>query len=267
LTLTGNSPNDSADLKDAVLQPISLNTCGTLTISKVTLAPDGLALQHTTADFEYVLKKGNTVIPVGTTKLAGCANSAPSACTPDSDSYSALSPGNDYSLEEVGTLPGKYLLKSIVCDTFKATSGALTFTVPPSGNVTCTITNQLPAGVMTFSTTPTVKALLYDSAVSIKLEYSIGAGGTKTVTFELFKNSVNCSTESQGTRTATATFANGVDGSASTLPSDGTTNAPPAFLVISPGDTYYWKVTVPGDSKNDPLTKCGEATTVSWSTS
>jgi len=259
ITLTGNSPNDSADVKDAVLAPISIDTCATLKVQKVTLGADGNFLAHTTADFGYLLKKGGTT--VGSDALKGCSSSASftsgvSACAPDSDDYSGLTPGSDYTLQET-SVTGKYVLKSIECNGTSVSSGTLTFTLPQSGSITCTITNQLPAGAISFTTTPTVKALLYDDAV-ITLEYEITHGATKTITFELFKNSDNCSSNSQGTKEATATFTDGIHGTASTL--NGT-----AFLVVESGDTYYWKVSVPGDSVNSALVKCGEATTVSWS--
>jgi len=276
-TITGNSPNDQADYKDVVLEPISINTCGGITVNKVTLNADGKTLSDTTTTFGYTIGRGGAALNAnGDTSVSdsvkGCTASDPSPCGNTSKTHSDLLDGSGYTLTENAPIPGGYVLfkdadnkGGIVCGTTDITTGG-TFSVPSAGTITCTIKNILPKGNPQLTTTPVVKALLYDS-VDITLERKLPNNTTVTgVKFELFKNSVSCATGAKvGERTADVLFVNGISGSATTSPTPASNNAPPAFLVIASGDTYYWKVTYPGDSLNDPAVTCGEATLVTWS--
>jgi hypothetical protein len=257
-TITGNSQGDQADFKDVVLAPISINTCGGITVTKVTLGPDGKAKADTTNSFSYTLTGPST----NTTKtIKGCTASDPNACNGPVDTYSDLVSGS-YTLKEnnASTLPGGYGLVSIACGASTTATDTLTFTLPESGSRACPITNQLPKGTPQRSTTPTVKTLLYDSLTDT-LENALPANTSISgVTFELFKDSANCSSgQVSGQRTASITFTNGTTGTVNT--DDGTTTVPPAFLITAAG-TYYWKVVYPGDSLNNGFTICGEPVTV-----
>ena len=57
-TITGNSQGDQADFKDVVLAPISINTCGGLTVTKVTLDPAGSEVRDVTTVFSYTISRG-----------------------------------------------------------------------------------------------------------------------------------------------------------------------------------------------------------------
>ena len=264
LTITGNSQGDQADVKDAVFAPISINTCGGITVTKVTLGPDGNNKVDTTSAFPYKLERVTpSAAVIADTTITGCTSAT--TCTGEVDTYSDLPSGTFKLTENTASLPGKYVFKSLVCGGNTIANGA-TFTLAESTTVACVITNNIPKGNPTLQTTPTVKALLYDS-LTVTLENDLPANTVvSNVTIELFKGSSNCTAGKVGERTGLSiTFTNGHSGSVSTL--DGTNNAPPAFLIISVtpgGDTYYWKVTYPGDSLNNGANSCGEATFVNW---
>ena len=265
-TITGNSQGDQADYKDVVLAPISINTCGGITVTKVTKGPDGSVKADLTTSFSYTLKQGTTTIGGGPISIKGCTQSAPNACGGEVDSYEELNPGS-YTLEEA-TPPGDYLIESIACGTAStATLGPLQFTLPDSGSVACTITNKLPLGDSTLVTTPSARFVLYDS-VLVTLDNPLANGTTiQNVTFALF-DGIGCTGNQIGaTRTKSITFnAVGV-GSTSILPTASTETIPNTETgILVPGvGTYYWKVNYPGDSLNKAAEVCGEATTVSVS--
>ena len=268
-TITGNSQGDQADFKDVVLAPISIDTCGAITVTKVTKGPDGKIFADTTSSFGYTLKKG--AVTIASTTIKGCTQSDPNDCNGPVHSYTELNPGTDYSIEETTPLPGKYLIESIACTNGSSfsttTTGPLTFTLPESGAMACTITNKLPLGDSALATTPLARFILYDS-VNVSLENKLPDNTIiANVTFELFSTS-DCSGTPIATRTRSITFANGLTGSATTLPGGAGTETIPTGdfgIVVNNSGTYYWKVAYPGDTLNKPATVCGEATTVSKS--
>ena len=258
-TVTGNS--DTADYKDVVLRPMSITTCGSVTVTKVTLDPQSVRIADPSAVFSYTLTNTDTI----NATINGC-KSENNAVVCNTNTHADVH-ASTYTLTETN-VPSQYQLVSITCDGVDLNKGALSFAVTTE-EVACVITNQLIPGNPSIVTTPTVRALFYDSAL-ITLERAIPTGTQKTVTFELFRNSANCETGSQGTRAATVTFSSG--GNGTTTATIGTvttlaagTGVPPAFLVVDDA-TYYWKVSYPGDQLNASATTCGEATSVSVST-
>jgi hypothetical protein len=260
-TITGNSQGDQADYKDVVLAPISINTCGTVTVTKVTKAPDGSLKADTTTTFTYTLKQGTTTI-ANAVSIKGCTQTTPN-CGGEVDTYTDLNSGS-YTLEE-NSLGGEYVIESIACGTASTnTVGPLSFTLAESATVACTITNKLPLGDSGLVTTPSVRFVLYDQ-VQVTLDNPLpeGARTVSGVTFALFANS-GCTGTPIASRTRSVTFdASGVGttnilpGASETIPNNDT------GVLVSGAGTYYWQVTYPGDSLNKSATLCGEATTVS----
>jgi hypothetical protein len=270
LSVTGNSPGDTSDIKDAVFAPISIDTCSKITVTKITQNPDGSNRIDTSNNFSYTISKGGAILNAAsqtsiTDSLKGCTGTSP--CAGPVDTHEEILAGSGFTLVENGTIPGGYELVSISCGGNDLNKGATSFSVPEATTVACVITNKLPPGDPAIGTTPTVKALLYDTA-NIKLGQAIAANTTIAdgVTFELFTTD-NCAAGSQvGTAIKRdITFTDGISGSATTLPASGN-DSPPAFLIITSGVTRYWKVTYKGDAFNSTKFTCGEATTVTWVT-
>ena len=246
-TVTGNS--DTADYKDVVLADLGFDACAKISVTKVTKDPAGDNLVDTTSGFKYTLEKvGGATLAVNKEIKSGQV-----------DSYIDLQAGQ-YKLSELTPLPGKYdsALTKIQCNGTSGTTLSLTFTVVEDADVACTITNQLPPGTPGISTTPVVKAFIFDD-VEIRLEYPLPAGTTVKGLLELFKNDNQCGASSKVTSWGLDFTFN-----ASGIARAGTLDT--AGVAAENGAKYYWRASYPGDKFNKAVTPgaCAELTTVNW---
>jgi hypothetical protein len=242
-TITGNSQGDQADFKDVVLAPISINTCGSITVTKVTQDPTGAAVQDLTSNFTYTITNGGAATIEGSIK--GCTASAPAACAGPTNTYSGLLPGG-YTISESN--PSPYELISIVCGGKDVTAPNSTFTVPDSGNVACTITNRVPKSNPAGTTFQTGKAYFFDSITITGIKKDAPDASSATATFKLYSNST-CTGTPVGTSGAISLdYGNsgGTTGWANTLGGNG--------IQVFEGTTYHWTVTYSGDAFNNGFT-------------
>jgi hypothetical protein len=256
-TITGNSQGDQADYKDVVLAPISINTCGSMSVTKVTLDPTGAAKQDTTSVFNYTItNSGATLNSNGDTSIAttikGCTASAPSACAGPTNTHIELNPSSNYTLTEA-TPPGPYALVSIVCGGTNITAAGSKFTVPDSGTVACTITNQIPKSSPAGTTTQAGRAQVFDDISITGIQGGAANAASATATFRLYSDNT-CSTLVGTVGPIAVTYTNnGTTASASTLGGNG--------ISVNAGTTYYWRVSYSGDSFNNAFTTaCGTET-------
>jgi hypothetical protein len=256
-TITGNSQGDQADFKDVVLAPISIDTCGSISVTKVTLDPAGAARQDTTSVFNYTITNsgaalnsdGDTTIA---TTIKGCTASDPSACAGPTNTHSDLNPSSNYTLAETA-VPSPYVLVSIVCGGTNVTAAGSKFTVPDSGTVACTITNQIQKSNPPGTTAQAGRAQIFDDLNITGIQAGAADAASATATFRLYSDNA-CSTLVATVGPMSLTYGNGgTTASASTLGGNG--------ISVTPGTTYFWRVTYTGDSFNNGFTTaCGTET-------
>ena len=178
-TVTGNS--DTADYKDVVLAPLSVQLCGVLTLEKITQNQAGIEFTDATSVFQY--------------QIAGPVNRGPTNIVSRGNANSTktesdLLPGS-YTVTEP-TIPAGYQLISIVC-----TGGSATVTLAAGDSKSCTITNRLNPNSPDGTTIP---------AVSLRDVMTVGttspltrvAGDNPahfTVTFRLYASEAACAAD------------------------------------------------------------------------
>ena len=168
---------------------------------------------------------------------------APSACAGPTDSHGDLLPGSNYTLAESD--PDPYDLVSIVCGGTNVIGS--TFSVPDSGSVACTITNQIPKGDPGGTTIQTGRAFVFDDINITGIRAGAANANSARVTFTLYSD-VACSAASVGTvgPLALTYGSDGTTATASTLGSSG--------IQIFPGTVYHWQVSYTGDAFNNAFT-------------
>lgn len=165
-TVTGNS--DTADYKDVVLadvaESVTISSCGSVRVTKVTDPPDG------TGEFDYTLARegGDPVNYAESPALPDLELTGTLTEDGDSETLVNLREGTDYTLAEEITA-GAYDLESIACtlgadDPIDVTDGG-TFPVEAGQQTECVITNALQQGTLNVT-----KVLTNDN------------GGTKPIT-------------------------------------------------------------------------------------
>jgi hypothetical protein len=258
-TITGNSQGDQADFKDVVLAPIAINTCGSITVTKVTLDPAGAAFKDLTSVFNYTITNSGAVLRAdGTSQIndtiQGCTASAPSACGSQSDTHENLLSGSNYTLTE-SSAPSPYSAApvSIVCGGSDVTAQGSTFAVPEAGTVECTITNQIQKRDPLKSTFQTGKAQLFDEINITNILAGAANANAATVTFRLYSDAA-CSTPVGTVGPLSLTYGNnGTTATANTLGGTG--------IPVFADQVYYWTVTYTGDAFNNGFqTACGKET-------
>jgi hypothetical protein len=254
-TITGNSQGDQADFKDVVLAPISINTCGSITVTKVTLDPAGAARVDTSSSFDYKITNSGAVLNGnGDTEISssikGCTGTP--ACAGPTNTHADLTASGNYTLTET-TVPGPYALVSIVCGGTDVTTAGSKFSVPESGSVACTITNQVPKSDPAGTTAQTGRAQLFDDITITGIQAGAANAASATATFKLYSDN-SCSTLVGTFGPVSLTYSGGgTTASASTLSGSG--------ISVSAGTTYYWRVTYSGDAFNNGFTTaCGSET-------
>lgn len=171
-TVTGNS--DSADYKDAVLERIIFQTCGSVKIDKV-LAPDGVSRGDDV--FTWTLDRNDD----SNIKYGGPTSASDTIYEPAGEGYDTddlvidVLPGTNYFLDEAIGTGGDGLAsfekKTIVCavpggSTYKlydrdADDEVAAFPVVVGKTTTCTITNELRKGTL-----KVYKTVVNDSGLS-----------------------------------------------------------------------------------------------------
>jgi hypothetical protein len=253
-TVTGNS--DSADYKDVILAPFPrISNCGTITVTKRTVAPDGTSLLvDTTTLFNYTIDRsggGAVKFPAQTTitdSLTGCANT--STCGGPVDTHVDVIAGTDYRIVEA-TPPLPYVFVEIQCTVSgNPVSDGDPFEVKVDQTTACVITNRLnpfnpPAasrqrakvsdsvqltGILAGGTSNPAPALARDQVVVTLYSGQCGTGGTLLATLPL-----------------TLTFS-AVD------PNTGTQTASTGFTVpdyvTEVDSTFFWGIRWDGDTFN-----------------
>jgi hypothetical protein len=254
-TITGNSQGDQADFKDVVLAPISINTCGSLTVTKVTLNPAGAARVDTSSVFNYTITNSGAVLNGNgdtsiNSSIKGCTGSP--TCAGPTNTHGDLIAGTNYTLTET-TVPSPYALVSIVCGGTDVTAAGSKFSIPESGTVACTITNQVPKSLPAGTTAQAGRAQLFDDISITGIQAGASDAASATATFKLYSDNT-CSTVVGTFGPVSLSYnAAGTTASASTLSGSG--------ISINAGTTYYWRVTYSGDAFNTAFTTgCGTET-------
>jgi hypothetical protein len=256
-TITGNSAGDQADFKDVVLAAISINTCGAITVTKITEDPSGATVADSTNNFSYTISDGGAVFDGnGDTSISrtikGCTASAPSPCNGPVITHDGLFASSNYTLTEA-TPPSPYQLISIACGGTDITGGG-TFSVADSGTTACVITNKVPKATPGETTTQTGAAQL-QLADTVNITGILSGSPTAkdaTATFKLYSDNT-CTTLVGSSGPTLLTYANGGTTASASVPGNG--------ISIDAGHTYYWTVTYSGDTFNTGFTsRCGQET-------
>jgi hypothetical protein len=255
-TVTGNS--DQADYKDAVLAPFApVTNCGSITVKKVT-SPAGLA-----GTFTYTIAAGGANIfntggvdadcsVSGSSDLTQCKGTLVTPGTTDTDTIANLRENDtSYTLTEVDPSPD-FSLSSIVCVQNGTTYTLYGVANPDPGfkvvagqTTACTITNTLVKKTPNQSTSQVGYAQVKDTINLTDIKAGASDASSATASFALYSDNA-CSGTPVGTAgPISLTYAN-----------SGTTASATMTTVISitPGVTYYWKVTYSGDAFNNPVT-------------
>jgi hypothetical protein len=241
-TVTGNS--DSADYKDVVLAPLSIDRCGTVVVSKVT-KPAGLS-----GTFTYTLDVTGNVFYSG---------AVDSDCNV-SGSIAGVIPGT-YSLAE-DAAGGDWLTPTIVCTVPGDPNSPYTGTsFPVSVGVTtsCVITN--PAKFSPTGATLQSSATRLSDYIEVSGILRASDETAMKVTFKLYNdsgctNEVGTGPDIIANTNISLTFDNASDTS-------GIASTGASILVVN--GTYHWRVTFSGNNYNNGFTTscAGEVTTVS----
>lgn len=260
-TVTGNS--DTADYKDTVLSlfpPIS--NCGSVDVTKYTQDPSGTRFSGT-GTFPYTLARsgGEALRYAGDVNPGDSLTEVTGTLTKDGDKNTIvdLIAGTNYTLTEDTTKIGaQWTLVSIACTVGSGTTQYSSGSIPVVVNqVThCIITNKYVLASPTATTVPSASVRLFDSA-SFSGIVNLGTLPTQA-TFKLYSDST-CTTQVTGSPVSgDLLYANN---NTTATANTGTTG-----ILVQPG-TYYWTVTFPGNSFNNPYTTtCGsEKVTVSVS--
>jgi hypothetical protein len=236
-TVTGNS--DTADYKDAVLEPLSIDLCGRVTIEKVTQTAAGAVFVDPTSVFQYKLASAS--ITRGPTDIkAGPAN-----IKTESD----LPPGSDYKLTETTVAIG-YTLLSIACGGTDLNKGATAFTVTVGTTKHCVITNRQNPNLVTANTLPHV-ALRDEMFVQKILRITGDNPAAFTIVFRLYDSETACNADTA--RTAGTAFVRTVtlgapDGS--NFSTGYAQTHPEGSGVQKPAGTYAWWARFSGNQVN-----------------
>ena len=258
-TVTGNS--NTADYKDVILAPFPrISNCGTITVTKRTVGPDGSTLVvDTTTPFNYTIDRnggGALRFPVvgGQTtindSLTGCANTT--TCGGPVDTHSDIIAGTDYKVVESGP-PAPWVLQSIECTVEgNPASDGDPFEVKVDKTTACVITNRLQPNDASAASRQRAKV-----SDSVQLS-NILAGGTSNPSPALARDTVRVTLYSGGCGAAgtaltsfdlTLTFSAPVNGKQTAA----TGFTAPDFLTETDA-TFFWGIRWDGDTFNNPIT-------------
>jgi len=300
-TVTGNS--NTADYKDVVLAPFpTISTCGTVTVTKRTVTPDGNTIVIAPLDnFGYTLNRlagnirftgqavdANSLTTItrpnatGGTALTTCTSSftLPSdplfrPCGPVNE-HTELIAGINYRLVETSP-PPPWEFVDVRCYTsgnavaVGTTGTPITFEVKANTTTACVITNKLVLGNPTGASRQRVIA-----ADQIKIVGLTAGGASKgagfmsrtTVRLALF-NAAGCAPAAQvASETFTLTEGTVSAGKQDLYMSGFSSPTLQRTFETTGTETYYWAFQWDGDTFNNPLsiaTTCsspGEAVTV-----
>jgi hypothetical protein len=282
-TVTGNS--DTADYKDTVLAAFPFaSSCGSLNVKKITKDPGGNVVTNLSGTFRYTLNRsggGDMRYSVATLPTPdnpctspGCVETLASSTRTftagnQTRTHSDLIGGTDYRLSEDTSLLGtQWQFVNITCAVGtgyptpdSSTSNPLqTIHVDASATTWCVITNIRLKTTPSESTVPSAKVYLFDSVSITGIVETSAATRAASVKFGLYDNSACAIDVPNGKHQigsdATVTLSYGdpaTTATANTLSTDG------IQVFNFAGDTYYWKVTYPGDSLNNAFVTCGAA--------
>jgi len=280
-TVTGNS--NTADYKDVILAPFpSISNCGTLTVTKTTLDPNGNALDDTTSIFGYTVgrsgggnvrydldqpnHKGDGPVSQKNIIRPNCFDNSGgvvSQCTPgqtvtatgqpgikngETQTHVDLISGSDYTLGEQ-LIATAYQLYSITCvlngTPYVLSAQSPNFPVEANSTTACTIVNKF------VKTTPGYASKQQVTLQDLAKLTSINPGGSgkpTTVKISLWKSN-DCTGAANKINEFTASLTYAADGkSAESAFSSG-------YVVDTGGTTtIYWAFTYDGDSLNNGLT-------------
>jgi hypothetical protein len=184
-TVTGNS--DTADYKDVVLAPLSVQLCGILQIQKVTQNQAGAEFKDETTVFQY--------------QVAGPVNRGPSNIKSrlngpsETKTESELLPGT-YTVTEL-PVPAGYTFVSLVCDG-KTTPPTNVVTLAAGDTKLCVITNRLNPNSPNGETVPHV-SLRDEMVVTQILRITNDSASAFTVTFRLYTSEAACAADTART--------------------------------------------------------------------
>jgi hypothetical protein len=269
-TVTGNS--DTADYKDVILAPFPpISNCGTITVRKVTVAPNGttvLSPDPTDTTFNYTINRSNS----DAIRFAGDAPNHPDdgpnpqlqiargikEGAANLQTHTDLIAGTNYRLVEADPANDPYTWLSTVCTLTGGTSVNLNnttstaFPVEVNKTTACVITNKLLIRNPSFSSVQTVR--LYDS-ITLSNLFGGAPNAATSINVRLF-STPNCAAGTQVGATINVPLSysnNGTQADASTLS---------AAVQISVGTngTFYWAFEYAGDLFNTGVTaaqSCG----------
>jgi hypothetical protein len=296
-TVTGNS--NQADYKDVILAPFPpITNCGRISVTKVTLNPNGTKRIDTTSLFGYTIKNGvsgdrlrydadqpkhtedggTPQIQIVRADLTGCANTT--TCEGPVETHTELITSGAYTLKET-TIDPNYKLTKLQCisptggtKTLAPTAPATTLdnttavlgsiTVAPNELTVCVITNQFQQVAATPSSIQTVK--LFDAIRMTSTTPFTKQSGSGTVSLSLYTDST-CTTLASGTNPQTLTLSYSVNDTQADGNSLGGSGISVSIAPQGAG-TYYWAFTWGGDDLHFGLTKadtCTESTQIVFS--
>jgi hypothetical protein len=277
-TVTGNS--DNADYKDVVLSAFpAVSNCGTVTITKST-DPAGLA-----GTFTYTLAANADIFATGgvdtdcsvsgSSDLSQCRGTLITTTTTpytNTDTISSLlEHDTNWTLAEDDPSASDFTVKSIDCTDSQnvtyhlAGDGTLdtAFRVEAGATTACTIVNKLVKATPSETTSQSGTAAVTDTINITGLKAGASDASSAKVKFRLYGpivpgNPLMCVDSGQGANLVytsndfSLTYGN---------PATTASAALVAYVNISPGLTYAWKVEYSGDVFNSGFTtSCGEET-------
>ena len=286
-TVTGNS--NTADYKDVVLAPFpTISTCGTVTVTKRTVTPDGATLIITPVDnFGYTLNRvggenirftgqavdANSLTTItrpnatGGTALTTCTSTfaLPSdplwrPCGPVND-HTELRAAANYRLVETAPPPVPWEFVDVRCYTSGnavavGTSGTpITFEVKPNTTTACVITNKLVLGSPTGASRQRVIAADQIKIVNVTAGGSSNASpalGRLTVRLGLFSDST-CTTQIAA-ENFTLTAGTVSAGKQDLYMSGFSSPTLQRTFETQGSEKVYWAFKWDGDTFNNPLT-------------